>query len=156
MKAEKASNLPRTARGRTIANARRAIADFVETNVPRFNNWLDQVAEGIPKRDADGRKILDAQGSIVYLVKPDPATAMKLVGDLTEYHLPRLTRSDVEVVAKIEQTGPFDPSQMTSEELKRFIAAKMLEYDRGSVIDVEHERESTFAERQTDRPDWLK
>lgn len=138
MKAEKSSNLPRTARSRTIANARRAIAEFVESNVPRFNNWLDQVAEGIPKRDADGRKILDSQGSVVYLVKPDPATAVKLVGDLTEYHLPRLSRSEASVVAKVEQTSGFDPAQMSSLELQQFIVTKLMSFDQhSSVIDVE-------------------
>ena len=69
----------RKPRTRTIVNARRAIADFVESNAPRMNDWLERVAEGIPKRDADGRKLIDTQGSVVYVVKPDPATAVKLV-----------------------------------------------------------------------------
>ena len=120
--------------------ARKAIADFVEANIPRFNSWLEQIATGIPQCDLDGNVQIDQRGCPIWLVKPDPGTAIKLVADVCEYHLPKLQRSEASVVAKVEQTGPFDPATMTTDELQRFIAAKLLNYDPGSVIDVEHER----------------
>ena len=120
--------------------ARRAIADFVDANIPRFNSWLGQVADGIPQFDKDGNIQLDARGVPLWLVKPDPATAIKLVADVCEYHLPKLQRSEASVVAKIEHSGEFNPESMSTEELQRFIATKLLDYDQGSVIDVVPER----------------
>lgn len=98
--------LPDPTRSRSPAKmARRAIADFVESNIPRFNGWLEQVAEGIPQFDGEGNPVRDIKGSIVYLVKPNPAEALKLVTDIAEYHLPKLSRSDVQVAAKVENVG---------------------------------------------------
>lgn len=129
------SKKPVGTRNRNVVNARRAIADFVESNAPRLNGWLERVADGIPKRDADGKKIVDNQGSVVYVVKPDPATALKLVGDLCEYHLPKLSRSDVAMVAKIEHST--DVSQMNARELEaRLLVA--LGLNEGNIVDVEH------------------
>jgi len=111
---------PKGSRNRNVVNARRAIADFVESSIPRFNSWLDEIASGIPKRDSQGRPLSDSQGSIVYLVKPDPATAMKLVADICEYHLPKLSRSEQSVVAKVEM-GPVDLASLSTEDLKLYI-----------------------------------
>ena len=69
---------------------------FVEKNVPRFTGWLDKVANGIPKVDKEGNTLRDNAGSVIYLIKPDPLGALKIVGDLTEYHLPKLVRQDVQ------------------------------------------------------------
>ena len=113
---------PKGTRNRNVVNARRAIADFVETNIPRFNGWLENVADGIPKRDQNGRPLIDSQGSVVYVVKPDPAQALKLVADICEFHLPKLSRSEATVVAKVEAT---DPSQMSTPELQRQLMIKL-------------------------------
>jgi hypothetical protein len=132
------SDAPKVTRNRTIVNARRAIAEFVESNAPRFNSWLERVADGIPKRDQDGRPIRDGQGSIVYVVKPDPAQAIKLVGELTEYHLPKLSRSEQSVAMQIEQHGEFDPSRLSTEELqRRLLVALGMGADVIEVVPVE-------------------
>lgn len=125
--------------------ARKAIAEFVESNIPRFNGWLEQVAGGIPQYDKDGVVQLDSKGCPIWLVKPDPATAMKLVGDLTEYHLPKLSRADVQVAAKVESVRTVE--NMTNEEL----AAAILEgiwQQQQEPVDVEFEE----VERV---PEWL-
>lgn len=106
---------------RSVVNARRAIADFVESNAPRLNTWLERVAEGIPKRGEDGRKLVDNQGSVIYVVKPDPATAMKLVGDLCEYHLPKLSRSEVDLVDR----SALPVEQLSTDELRQRLLIQM-------------------------------
>lgn len=97
----KAPGRPKGSVNRNVVNARRAIADFVESNIPRFNTWLDQVANGIPAKTKAGQPVFDSNGSIVYLVKPDPLSAMKIVADITEYHLPKLSRQDVQITGAV-------------------------------------------------------
>ena len=43
--------------------ARTAIAEFVDSNIPRFNGWLQQVAEGIPQYDGNGEVVKASNGS---------------------------------------------------------------------------------------------
>lgn len=59
--------------------ARQAIATFVDGNAHRLTEWLDQVANGIPKQD----------------VKPNPAKAFELFQSVVEYHIPKLARTEV-------------------------------------------------------------
>ena len=107
---------PKGSRNKSVKQAREAIADFVEQNAPRFNLWLEQVAGGIPQYDGNGEPVRDIKGSIVWLVKPDPASAIKLVGELTEYHLPKLSRADMTVVDERESSREI--SHLSTEELK--------------------------------------
>lgn len=55
---------------RATADARAAIADFVEGNVDRLNGWLDQIA------------------------MHDPEAAFKSFMSVVEYHIPKLARSE--------------------------------------------------------------
>ena len=104
---------------RPMINARRAISQFVESNIPRLNGWLDQVANGVPAKTRDGKPIYDSYGAPVWLIKPDPLAALKVVGDLTEYHLPKLSRQ--EVTAAISLEGPKDVGEMSTDDLKRLV-----------------------------------
>jgi len=72
--------------GRTIgtpnkatAQAREAIAAFVDGNAYRLTEWLDEVANGDPSRD----------------IKPNPAKAFELFQSVVEYHVPKLARTEV-------------------------------------------------------------
>jgi len=72
--------------GRTIgtpnkatAQAREAIAAFVDGNAYRLTEWLDEVANGDPSRD----------------IKPNPAKAIELFQSVVEYHVPKLARTEV-------------------------------------------------------------
>jgi vacuolar-type H+-ATPase subunit E/Vma4 len=56
---------------RSTANAREAIARFVDGNVERLQEWLDEIAER------------------------DPLLAFKCFSDLVEYHVPKLSRAEV-------------------------------------------------------------
>lgn len=61
------------------AQAREAIALFVDGNAHRLTEWLDRVANGDPEGD----------------VKPNPAKAFELFQSVIEYHVPKLARTEV-------------------------------------------------------------
>ena len=64
---------------KATADARKAIADFVDGNAHRMLEWLDAVAAGDAAHDR----------------APDPAKAFDLFQKVIEYHVPRLARSEV-------------------------------------------------------------
>lgn len=130
------------ARGTRLA--REAIAHFVELNVPRFNGWLQQVAEGIPQYDHEGQIIKNANGSILWLVRPDPATAMKLVADVCEYHLPKLARTEVDVVDR--SAMPLE--QLSTAELQRrlYVQLGLVAEDAVEVVQQSLSADPTSAE----------
>lgn len=84
--------------GRTVgtpnkatAEARQAIAAFVDGNAHRLTGWLDQVAEGVKK------PVKDDTGEIVgeeYVVPPNPAKAFDMFQSVVEYHIPKLARQE--------------------------------------------------------------
>ena len=63
---------------KATAEAREAIASFVDGNAHRLTEWLDAVANGVP--DAD--------------IKPNPAKAFELFQSVVEYHIPKLARTE--------------------------------------------------------------
>ena len=64
--------------------AREAIARFVDGNAHRLQDWLDDIAGGVPKPDAEGE----------YIVAPQPARAFELFQSVIEYHIPKLARTE--------------------------------------------------------------
>ena len=64
---------------KVTAQAREAIALFVDGNAHRLAEWLDEVANGDPSRD----------------IKPNPAKAFELFQSVVEYHVPKLARTEV-------------------------------------------------------------
>ena len=99
-------DVPRRRNGRptlTTAKVRGALQSLVEGQLENIDTWLRQTANGTPKVDRDGKIVRDKEGSVVYTVKPDPAQAVKLVADLAEFVIPRLSRSEATVVAQVEQ-----------------------------------------------------
>lgn len=63
---------------KSTAEARKAIAAFVDGNAHRLTEWLDLVANGDPEND----------------VKPNPAKAFELFQSVVEYHVPKLARME--------------------------------------------------------------
>lgn len=70
---------PKGAVNRATADARAAIAAFVDGNAHRLTEWLDTVAHGDPEND----------------VKPNPAKAFEMFQSVVEYHVPKLARTEV-------------------------------------------------------------
>lgn len=76
---------------KATAEARQAIALFVDQNAHRLTGWLDQVAEGVKK------PVMDDQGEVVgeeYVVPPNPAKAFDMFQSVVEYHIPKLARQE--------------------------------------------------------------
>jgi hypothetical protein len=70
---------------KATADARKAIASFVDGNAHRLIEWLDAVAEGDPENE----------------IKPNPAKAFEMFQSVVEFHVPKLARSE----ATVEHTG---------------------------------------------------
>ena len=75
------------------ADARAAIALFVDRNAHRLQGWLDAIAEGVKGPD-------DEEGNETYLIEPDPQKAFELFQSVIEYHVPKLARSEVAIDPK--------------------------------------------------------
>lgn len=89
---------------KATADARKAIAAFVDSSAPRLLGWLDQVANGMPDHD----------------IKPNPAKAIELVQALAEYHIPKLARTEVSGPdgGAIQVTDPARPKLTRAEWLQ--------------------------------------
>lgn len=76
---------------KATADARRAIALFVDENAHRLTEWLDKVAEGVKVQEQT------EDGEIVekYVVPPNPAKAFDMFQSVVEYHVPKLARMEV-------------------------------------------------------------
>lgn len=64
---------------KVTAEARAAIALFVDNNAHKLDAWLCAVADGDPEHD----------------VKPNPAKAFELFQSVVEYHVPKLARTEI-------------------------------------------------------------
>lgn len=130
-----------------VRRAREAITRLADIGGPQMVGWLQQVADGVPKRNLKGEPLHDNNGSVMWLVKPDPLGAFKAMSDVMSYHLPRLRSESVEAVVRIEQ-AELDVATMTTEDLKRFIL-RQAGVDALDAIDLTAELEPEPV------PDWL-
>ena len=69
---------------KATANAREAIALFVDNNAGRLQGWLEAIAEGVT--DPSTGKMLS---------QPNPAKAFELFQSVVEYHIPKLARTEL-------------------------------------------------------------
>lgn len=76
-------------------DARLAIAAFVDNNADRLQEWLDKIAEGVPRLDRNGQQAMDDEGNLLWLVPPNPEKAFSMLRDVVEYHVPKLARSEM-------------------------------------------------------------
>jgi hypothetical protein len=73
---------PKGSPNKSTAAAREAIAQFVDGNAHKMQEWLEQVAIGV-KNDDDK-----------YIVLPNPEKAFGMLQSVMEYHLPKLARTE--------------------------------------------------------------
>jgi hypothetical protein len=73
---------PKGVPNKSTAQAREAIAQFVEGNAYKMQEWLQQVAEGV-RNDEDK-----------FIVLPNPEKAFGMLQSVMEYHLPKLARTE--------------------------------------------------------------
>ena len=69
---------PKGSPNKTTKEIRDAFQCFVEDNTDKFQGWIDEVA------------------------KKNPAKALELIGSLSEYVLPKLTRTETDITTKGE------------------------------------------------------
>lgn len=94
---------PPGAVNKATANARAAIADFVDGNVERLNGWLDAIANGEKKTEVilvgDKEEIRETHE---WARRPDPLAAFNAYMSVIEYHIPKLARIDSTVDASVK------------------------------------------------------
>lgn len=134
---------PRGRVGRKSAintNIRAGVQALVDGEIGNLRQWIEQTANGIPKVDTNGKPILDIEGSVVWVNRPDPAAAVKLVSELAEYAIPKLSRQDISVTGAIahldgNELSPENLQKMSIDDLKR-MAVEMMQQRPLDVIDV--------------------
>jgi hypothetical protein len=62
--------------------AREAIAQFVDGNAHKMQEWLEQVAIGVKNEENK------------FIVLPNPEKAFGMLQSVMEYHLPKLARTE--------------------------------------------------------------
>lgn len=77
---------------KATADARRAIASFVDGNAHRLTEWLDQVADGVKVEKEDPET---GEVTTEYVVPPNPAKAFDMFQSVVEYHIPKLARTEL-------------------------------------------------------------
>ena len=83
---------------KATADARAAIALFVNRNAHRLQGWLDAIADGV-----EGPAEVDeetGEKTKTYVIEPDPQKAFELFQSIIEYHVPKLARSEVAIDPK--------------------------------------------------------
>jgi hypothetical protein len=74
---------PKGSPNKSTAMAREAIAQFVDGNAHKMQEWLEKVADGV--YDDVTEK---------WIAPPNPSKAFELLQSVMEYHLPKLARTE--------------------------------------------------------------
>lgn len=69
---------------------RETVRQLLENNADNIPVWLTQVAQGVPKLDADGKPVPGQ-----WIVEPDPDKALQRLTGLAEYAAPKLARTEL-------------------------------------------------------------
>ncbi len=101
------SGRPKGTPNKATAEAREAIALFVNNNAHRLEKWLNDVA--------DGGKYIDETGKQVF-VPPNPVKAFELFMRVIEFHIPKLQRSEIESTVRNEYSGEVNITHESMEE----------------------------------------
>lgn len=83
---------PPGAPNKATAEARKAIATFVDGNAHRLVEWLDKVSDGVKETTTDPETGAQTEK---WLVPPNPARAFEMFQSVVEYHVPKLARMEV-------------------------------------------------------------
>jgi hypothetical protein len=76
------SGRPKGVPNKSTAMAREAIAQFVDGNAHKMQEWLEQVAIGVKNEENK------------FIVLPNPEKAFGMLQSVMEYHLPKLARTE--------------------------------------------------------------
>ena len=87
---KKGGGRPAGSPNKATADARKAIALFVDENAHRLTGWLDMVADGVKATELTK----DGEPVEVFVVQPNPAKAFDMFQSVVEYHIPKLARQE--------------------------------------------------------------
>lgn len=74
---------PKGSPNKSTAQAREAIAAFVDGNAHKMQEWLEKVADGVYDEVNDK-----------WIAPPNPSKAFELLQNVMEYHVPKLARTE--------------------------------------------------------------
>ena len=97
---------------KATVDAKAAIALYVENNIQRLQEWLDMIAHGY-----DVIEIQEDGTEKNKRIHPNPQNAYDLFMKVVEYHVPKLTRSEVK--ATVNHTGDYELVAQTPEDAAR-------------------------------------
>lgn len=83
---------------KVTADVRAAVSLFAQNRAADFDKWIGQTAEGIKA----GRK---------WLLKPDPGRAAQLYLSAIEYHIPKLSRTELSTGSDTLKVEIVDPTR---------------------------------------------
>lgn len=123
---------------RDIADARRAIAAFVDGNIAKLDRWLNEVAEGrVLERKEIGEDGVERVVETVVLVEPNPAKAIELVLKASEFYVPKLAHTEVDVTVRTPEQDLADAELLALiDRMRKRVAAAS-----PAVLEVEPEPE---------------
>lgn len=115
------ANLNRTGRpkgslSKTNADARAALGLYVESNVWRLQEWLDMIAHGYEIKEIETGEDGKTKET-TRRIAPNPHRAYELFMSVIEYHVPKLTRTEVK--ATVNHNGDYELRSQTAEEAAR-------------------------------------
>lgn len=110
---------------KVTADARAAIASFVDGNAHRLQEWLDQVARGVQQQVIrDGQPVTRADGTplMEFVVDPNPEKAFSLFQSVIEYHVPKLARNEVSATVTTTEMSPEERRRRIAEYNAKLVA----------------------------------
>jgi hypothetical protein len=90
---------------KATADVRAAIALVAQNKSADLERWLDQTANGVPRLGKNGRPTKD------FLVRPDPGKAAQIYLGAIEYHIPKLSRTELSTGSDTLKVEIVDPTR---------------------------------------------
>jgi hypothetical protein len=89
---------------KATADVRAAVAGFAQNRAHDVDRWVQQTAEGIREPGKDGKPS-------DWLVKPDPGRAAQIYFGAIEYHIPKLSRTELSTGSDTLKIEILDPTK---------------------------------------------
>lgn len=89
---------------KATADVRAAVAAFAQGRATDVDRWVQQTAEGIREKGENGKP-----GE--WLVKPDPGRAAQIYFGAIEYHIPKLSRTELSTGSGTLKVEIVDPTR---------------------------------------------
>lgn len=91
---------------KATADVRAAVAAIAQGRAADVDRWLQQTAEGIQVTKGTGKR-----RKTEWLVKPDPGKAAQIYFGAIEYHIPKLSRTELSTGSDTLRIEIVDPTR---------------------------------------------